>query len=39
LVEKARKQLGEEKFHILWAEGKAMTYKQAIAYALECLKQ
>jgi tetratricopeptide (TPR) repeat protein len=39
LVEKARKQLGEEKFNILWADGKAMTYKQAIAYALECLKQ
>jgi predicted ATPase/DNA-binding XRE family transcriptional regulator len=38
LVEKARTQLGEEKFNTLWANGKAMTYKQAIAYALECLK-
>jgi predicted ATPase/DNA-binding XRE family transcriptional regulator len=39
LVEKARTQLDEEKFNTLWADGKAMTYEQAIAYALGCLKQ
>jgi hypothetical protein len=39
LVEKTRTQLDEEKFNTLWADGKAMTYQQAIAYALGCLKQ
>ena len=39
LGEKARAQLGEEKFNTLWTDGKAMTYEQAIAYAVECLKQ
>jgi predicted ATPase/DNA-binding XRE family transcriptional regulator len=38
LVEKARTQLGEEKFNTIWVDGKAMTYEQAIAYALNCLK-
>ena len=39
LVEKARTQLGEEKFNTIWADGNAMTYEQAIAYALKYLEQ
>ena len=39
LVETARSQLNEQNFDTLWEQGKAMTYQQAIAYALECLKQ
>jgi hypothetical protein len=39
LVERARSQLNQQNFNTLWEKGKAMTYQQAIAYALECLKQ
>jgi predicted ATPase/transcriptional regulator with XRE-family HTH domain len=34
-VAAARAQLGEEAFAAVWAEGRAMTLEQAIAYALE----
>ncbi len=30
-----RAHLGEEKFNTVWAEGRAMTMEQAMAYALE----
>jgi tetratricopeptide (TPR) repeat protein len=39
LVEKVRSQLDEQNFNTLWGKGKALTYQQAIVYALECLKQ
>jgi tetratricopeptide (TPR) repeat protein len=35
LIQIARKQLGEEGFEVLAAEGRAMTLEQAVAYALE----
>lgn len=31
----ARARLGEERFAVVWAEGRAMTLEQAVAYALE----
>ena len=37
LIEKVRTQLGEEEFKAAWAEGKAMTYEQAVEYATKCL--
>ena len=30
-----RSQLGEEAFETAWAEGRAMTFEQAVAYALD----
>lgn len=34
-IQIAREQLGEERFEVLTAEGRAMTVEQAVAYALE----
>jgi predicted ATPase/DNA-binding XRE family transcriptional regulator len=34
-VSAVRSQLGEEAFEAAWAEGRAMTFEQAVAYALE----
>ena len=36
LVASVRAQFGEAAFATAWAEGKAMTREQAIAYALQC---
>lgn len=35
LIAQAREQLGEAAFAAKWAEGRAMTMEQAVAYALE----
>jgi hypothetical protein len=38
-IEAARTILGEETFSVLWAEGRAMSLEQAVAYALEELEE